>query len=79
MKTLLKVSADSMDESMKNYEVALVEALETMTKQTIRSSFDHALIDSTALTCIKVANDLGFTDLALEMKADYEDMGASNG
>lgn len=79
MKTLLKMNADSMDESMKNYEIALVETLETMIKQTIRSSFDKALIDSTALTCIKVANDLGFTDLALEMKADYEEMEASNG
>jgi hypothetical protein len=76
METLLKVNADSMDESMVEYEKVLNESLDDMRKRFIRNAFDSSVIDASALTCIKVANDLGFTDLALEMKADYEEMEA---
>jgi len=37
----------------------------------IRRQFDSAFIDTTALGAIKVAEMLGYTEMAEEMKADY--------
>jgi len=56
-----------MDSAAKAIMVNAIDAQQNY----IRKQFDAAFTDSTALGAIKVAEMLGYTEMAEEMKADY--------
>jgi hypothetical protein len=71
IRKLLVTPIANRESARLEYNEFLKASLIESTRILIRSAFDKALIDTTALACIKVAIDLGFTELANEMLADY--------
>ena len=74
LRKLLVTPIADRESARLEYSDFLKSNLILSSKILIRSAFVNALIDTTALACIKVAIDLGFKELANEMLSDYTEV-----
>jgi len=78
LRNLMIVPADLADKKNEYAKIVINDLISDRSKKSIRKVFDTAVLDTTALVCIELANELGYKDLALEMIADMESE-ANNG
>jgi len=79
MNKLIGMPTHSVDKSVNAQTKELLERIELSQKREIRFAFDNSLIDTHALACIKVANQLGLVEFAKEMISEMEEREVSNG
>jgi hypothetical protein len=70
--TIMRTDASSLDERTNQSYIEITTGLLEQQEIYLRRQFDCALIDSTALACIKVAKDAGFDKLAEEIETDFK-------
>jgi hypothetical protein len=75
---LMEMPTNQVDESISEETQNLLDRIREAQISELRRSFRMSLIDTYAMACVKVANDLGFTDLAKEFIETIEEMEVPN-
>jgi len=75
---LMEMPTNQVDESISEETQNLLNRIREAQISELKRSFRMSLIDTYAMACINVANQLGFTDLAKEFVDTLKEMEVSN-
>lgn len=74
----MEMPTNQVDESISEETQNLLNRIREAQISELKRSFRMSLIDTYAMACINVANQLGFTDLAKEFVDTLKEMEVSN-
>jgi len=78
VRKFLSVSKENFDKMVRDTKSYLLDDIKENNCKLIRFMFDTTNLDAKALSCIDLANRLGYTELAAEMVAEMKESEEGN-
>jgi len=78
VRKFLSVNKEMFDQIARDTKSYLLDDIKVNNCKIIRFMFDTTNLDAKALSCIDLANRLGYTELAAEMVAEMKESEATN-
>jgi hypothetical protein len=78
VRKFLSVNKEMFDQIARDTKSSLLDDIKVNNCKIIRFVFDNTSLDAKALSCIDLANRLGYTELAAEMVAEMKESEEGN-